>query len=344
MPLGTLARMTELLTAISITPGASINAPPVIGKFKRFSMVRTPPATYNPTTESDAGEYGNGDEFGRQNFPVAADTSQQIDKYSSSEFAAVAWAHALGNVAVTGAGPYVYTITPQVAATTGIELPYFHVIEQIRPGGSAVLDRIVHGCAVNRLAIQLNSGPGRQNSRILLDWIGSGKITTPSALTMPAATTENLLNAGGLAMTINGENYVTDKNFVSAEFGVENNLDPQSGYFPGSGTDANGFQLRGRIWFGNRTPFFNFTALFANGSPELASLLAQTTGTAVASLTKDANNSMVVTYQKVAFRSAVVGPGPNGTVAVQCSLQPLYDATNGVLSVVVTTPLAGVLQ
>lgn len=343
MSLGTLARMPELLTALSISPGASINAPPVIGKFKRFSMVQTPLATYNPTTESDAGEYGNGDEFARQNFAVAADTGQTITKYLSSESAAWAWAHALGNVAITGSGPYVYTITPQVASSAGIELPYFHVMEQMRPGGSAVIDRILTGCAANRLSIQLNNGPGRQNSRLSLQWIGSGQVTTPSALAMPAATTEHLLNAGGLALTINGFDYVSNKNFVSCEFGVANNLDPTSGYFPGSGLQ-NGFQLRGRIWFGNRTPYFTFVALYANGSPELAALLAQTTGTAVATITLDANNVMAATFQKVAFNSAVIGPGPNGTVAVQCALQPLYDATNGVLSVVCTTPLGGILQ
>ena len=43
--------------------------------------------------------------------------------------------------------------------TDGIELPYFSFIEQIRPGGSSIVDRMAVGCAVEDFTITIGSGP-----------------------------------------------------------------------------------------------------------------------------------------------------------------------------------------
>lgn len=337
------AKQTELQVAISIGKQANITTAPVIGKFARISMVRSPTSVVTESTEDDAGEYGFGDEFARTVYKTSADARNTISKYMSSQFAAFAFTFGLGGVTLTGSGPYVYTCVPQVTASAGIELPYFSILEQMRPGGSSIIDRTLIGNAIKRVTCRLVKGPGRQNSTIAVDWIGSGLYTEPSALTMPAVTPENFLSAAGLALTINGFDYVTSRNFESLEFGFENNVDENGGYRPGSGFNANGFQVRNSIEIGTRQPFLNAVARFKSDSPEIIALRAQTTGTAVVNLTQDANNSLVATYEKFAYKSAVIGE-TNGIVTVSFTASPLYDATNGVLSVVATTPLGAICQ
>ena len=55
-----------------------------------------------------------------------------------------------------------------------------------------VLDRMEVGCAVEGWTISIGSGPGRANSKITVEFAGSGKVTEPSAIAMPAATLEKL--------------------------------------------------------------------------------------------------------------------------------------------------------
>ena len=73
----------------------------------------------------------------------------------------------MGNVTLTGSGPYTYVIVPALGATnaTGLELPYFSFVQQIRPGGSAVLDEMLVGCAVKSLEAvdQEQSGPRQRD-------------------------------------------------------------------------------------------------------------------------------------------------------------------------------------
>src|SRR3974377_655434 len=116
------------------------------------------------------------------------------------------------------------------------------------------------------------SGPGRANSKISVQFAGSGKMTEPSAITMPAATAEKLLPSASLTLTINGVDYVTNKNIVSLETGWKNNIRVDSGFFPGSGFqtagDGSTGAIRGRLEFGNRQGNLRFVARFMNGSDE----------------------------------------------------------------------------
>ena len=91
----------------------------------------------------------------------------EISKYASSEFLAWVLAFSLGNVTVVGTGaPYTYTIVPAFGATnpTGLELPYFSFVQQIRPGGSAVLDEILVGCAIKGWKLSIKNSPGRASA------------------------------------------------------------------------------------------------------------------------------------------------------------------------------------
>ena len=290
-------------------------------------------------TENDAEEFGKGHEFPTQSFQTSWDVSGTLEKYLGAEIAAWAMAFGLGKVVKSGTTPnFTYTCTPLMPASgDAAELPYFSFVEQIRPGAGVVLDRMAVGCVVEGWTISIGSGPGRANSKITVEFAGSGKFTEPSAIAMPAATLEKLLPSASLALTINGVNYVSNKNIVSLETNWKNNVRMDGGFYPGSGFqsagDATSGAIRGRLEFGNRQGTLRFTARFENGSSELTKLKQQTTGTAVISLSYDANNSLDLTWQKVSFATAEVGE-TDGIVTVAVECLPMWDATNGIVSAV----------
>jgi hypothetical protein len=294
-------------------------------------------------TENDAEEFGKGHEFATQVFKTYWDCSGQLEKYLSSEFAAWVMAFSLGKVVKSGSTPnWVYTCTPLNPVTDGIELPSFSFVEQMRPGASSIVDFMNVGCCIEGWTLTIGSGPGRASAKLVADIVGSGKFKEPSAITLPAATTEHLLPASSAAITINGVDYVTAKNFVSLEAGWRNNILLDDGFYPGSGTHE-GAAIRGRMEVGNREPSLRFTARFDHSSAEYTKLKAQTEGTAVIGLTYDTNHSMTMTYQRVQFSSVERG-GQNGIVTVDVACAPLYHSTNKLLSVVCKTTLAGVAE
>jgi hypothetical protein len=164
---------------------------------------------------------------------------------------------------------------------------------------------------------------------------------------MPAATTEKLLPSASLTLSINGVDYVTNKNIVSLETGWKNNIRMDSGFFPGSGFqtagDGSTGAIRGRLEFGNRVGNLKFVARFQNGSDEYTKLKAQTAGTAVITLAYDSNNSLQLTWQKIAYSTVEIAETDQIlTVAVDCV--PMYDITNGILTAVAKCGVDGICQ
>jgi len=149
---------------------------------------------------------------------------------------------------------------------------------------------------------------------------------------MPAATAEKLLSSASLACTINGVDYVTAKNIVSLEASFQNNLLLDQGFYPGSGTQ-DGAAIRGRLEVGNRTLGLKFTARFENGSTELTKVTNQTEGTAVLTLTYDANNSLALTFHRIVFGAAEFSD-VDGLLTVNVDANCLYHSTNGLLEAV----------
>lgn len=306
-------------------------------------------ATPKLNTENDAAEYGKGHEFATQTYKTSWDTGGTLEKYLSAEMAAWAMCFGLGKVVKSGTTPnFTYTCTPLIPSNgDATELPYFSFVEQIRPGAGAVLDRMEVGCAIEGWAITIGSGPGRANSKITVEFQGSGRLTEPSGISMPAATVEKLLPSASLALTVNGVDYVTNKNIVSLETSWKNNIKMDAGFFPGSGFqttgDATSGAVRGRLEFGDRQGTLKFTARFDNNSTELTKLKAQTTGMATMLLQFDTNNSLSLTWQKVAFATAEVGETDQFvTVAVECT--PIYDATNGIVTAVAKCNVDGICE
>lgn len=294
-------------------------------------------------TENDAEEFGKGHEFATQVFKTYWDCSGQLEKYLSSEFAAWVMAFSLGKVVKSGTTPnFTYTCTPIDPATGGIELPSFSFVEQMRPGASPIVDFMNVGCVIEGWNLTIGSGPGRASAKLVADLVGSGKLTEPSAITLPAATTEHLLPASSAAITINGVDYVAAKNFVSLEAGWRNNIRLDDGFYPGSGTSESA-AIRGRMEVGNREPSLRFTARFDKTSAEYTKLKAQTEGTAVIGLTYDTDHSMTLTYQRLQF-GMVERSSQNGIVTVDVTCVPLYHSANGILTAVCETTVDGIAE
>lgn len=337
------ARIYELLTCWSFKKQVDIAT--AQNSAAMWSLAKTDPAmaAFNPVNENDAAWLGKGHEFATRQFPSYNDGSGSIQKYLSSEMGIWASAFGLGSAAITGTGPYVYTIVP-IDPTTGVlEIPYFTYVEQVRPGANVIVDRLLKGCAINSVRFTANKGPGLQSAQCAVQYLGRGEITIPSAITIPTTTAEHIMKGASLAMTFQGFDYVANKNIEDVSWGWDNNLDANGGFYPGSGIDSNGYAVRGRLEIGNRVPVLQFNARYLKNSPEYAALLAQTTGTAVITLTFDVNNTITWTYEKVSYSRADVGT-IGDKVGIAVTALPQYDATNGVISVSGTCPQVGICQ
>jgi hypothetical protein len=341
------ANIREVLIGFGKGKQADIATANILATIWQLKKLNAALANPKLNTENDAEEFGKGHEFATEVFKTSWDVAGTIEKYMSSDIAAWAMAFGLGKVVKSGTTPnFTYTCTPLNPTTDGIELPYFSFIEQIRPG-AAVVDRMAVGCAIEGWTITVGSGPGRSNSKINIEFLGSGKLTEPSGITLPTAITEKLLPSASIALSINGVDYVTAKSIVSLEFGWKNNLRLDAGFFPGSGFqtsgDATSGAIRGRLECGNREASLKFVARFEAGSTEWTKLKNQTIGTAVIALTYDTNNKLTVTFHRISFSMVEIGE-TDGLVTVSVECQPQYDSTNGVISAVAQCNTDGIAQ
>lgn len=337
------ARPRELSVAFGYRKQTNISTANILADIWRLNKLGTDLVNPEFVTEDDAAESGKGHEFATATYKSHINVGGRLEKYASSQIVAWAASFGLGKVTKSGTTPnFTYTCNEMDPVADGIELPYFSYLQTMRQGASDIFDHMFVGCVVNSFLVSVNTAPGRQSSRIAIDWIGCGDITDPSSITHPTKTAELELPGASLALTINTVDYVTAKNIVSLEWGWSNNVNADQGFYPGSGTES-GYAKRGRLEIGDRTPILRFTARYENGSTELATLQGLTTGTAVITQTYDSNNTYTATFQQVGFRSAILGETDNVvTVAVECS--PQYHNSNGVLDVVAKTAFDNICQ
>jgi hypothetical protein len=342
-----MANINELLNGWGFGKQTAIGTANSAAAIWRQTNLNAKPWAKVPVNEDDAKEIGKGHEFPTQLFKSHYNMpTYEISKYASSEFLAWVMSFSLGNVVVSGSGPYDYTIVPALGATnpTGLELPYFSFVQQIRPGGSAVLDEMLVGCAIQSWKLSIKNSPGRASAMCSAECVTTGQYTSPSGITLPAAVAPHEFNAGMIsALTINGINYLTGgsgKQFVSLDASWNNNFRP--GFFPGSGTQ-DGYQIQGRLEWGDRAFGVQIVVRVQAGSTEYTNLINQTTGSATVTLTRDADNSFSMAIQKMGFSVAELG-NTDGIVTLQITGIQLYDATNGLVTMSVTTPIGGIAQ
>jgi hypothetical protein len=285
-------------------------------------------------TENDANEIGGGNEFAQNVFKTNWEMAGKLEKFLTSEWAAIVMGFSLNGGVKTGTPPnYIYTSVPQVPVSAGIELPYFTIAHQIRPGGSDILDIAAIGCMMSGWQLSILSGPGRASAKLIADFVGTGKFANPSTITLPTQLAETQLSSASLALTLNGVDYVTSKKIQSLEATWNNNPLLARRFHPGSGTQS-GAAIGSRVEFGDRAATLKFVADFESDSTELTAMLAGTEFTGVFSLTADAYNSLTLTYQRLRF-AKVTPTDTNGIVSVTAECDVLWHPSNGLFTAVV---------
>lgn len=343
------ANVRETKIAFGFVPQdnlATMNAVPDL-----WSLTKTNAALsiVNPVTETDAGDIGKGDEFPNTVFPSHIDTSVALEKYVSSEFMAWLFCFSTGKATKVAAGTgWKYTAVPSDPTVSCINLPAFTWAEQIRPTPDSVVDRALVGMVVNDFGISMESGPGRNNCRVSANFVGSGRVTTPSGITpWPAVTTEHFLNAASAQITINGVDYILAQSFISLEFRWNNNVRLDTGLYPGSGTQGD-YAVRGRMEYGNRECTLTFVARACKGTNEFTNLINRTEGPANIKLKGaliDATfyHSIEIDMPRTVI-SAVVNGETDGLLTVECTVTVLKPPTGPYLSMIATTTKDGLLD
>jgi hypothetical protein len=338
-----MANLNELLIGLGYAVQPSISSPPSTPAFWKVPNWNKKPWPQHPINEDDHQEIGKGHEFATQQWRSHYDNGvYTIERPASTQMLAHALGFGLGNVTVAGGS---YTIVPILPATnpTGLELPYFQFVQQIRPGGSSVLDVLYTGCAVKGWKLSVKAGPGRASAMISEEIACCGAYTSPSGITIPAPITWAEMQSNSLTLTVNGVDYVNAKSFVSLDMGWDNNFRP--GFFPqgSAGIIDNGYSIQGRLEIGDRTASLQFVVRFNHGSTELQTLRNLTTGTAVVGLSNSSSENFTATFESLGFRVAEVGD-VDGIVTVAVTGTPIYDPTNGLLSAIIQSATTGICQ
>lgn len=333
-----MADIRELRTFISYKKQSAIGTACVAADGWSLRQTNQTMGGAKPVTESDREDIGRGTPFPTQVFKISRSYEFPWEARASSENLAMLGVFGVGLNAKTTAGDgFKYSCKPSVLLTASPDMPLATVAQAIRQGGSDVFDEAGVGVACSTFGFTLDSTPGRDNFVMRSQWVGTGKIVSPSTISIPSIYAEHSLSAGGAsAVTFLGTNYISTKNMVRIEFDYDNRLRLDKGYFPGSGFQ-DGFQIRGRMWRGDPQIRCRMTVLFENGSPELDAFLAQTEGTA-----------------RITVGGAVIGAGPtthlfdlqlhrvtysnhdktneDGLVAATVDVECLEHSSNGVLT------------
>jgi hypothetical protein len=328
-------RVQSLLQGLGKAKEADYNtASSTFVSFPKINMDIVSPLA---TNEDNADWIGKGNEFATQLFKTNVDVSGRLQKYGSAEFLTYILAYGLGGVAeATG----VYTLTPINPATT-LQLPSFSVVEQLPEGGSTAIDNMYTGCVVDSLSINFSYGAGLKSVTSEMTFRGSGEVTTPSGIDLPAATAEHHALSAGMTMTINGVDYVAAATGLSGSFTWYNGLLADQGYYVGSGLDANGYAVRNRLEYGKRVATLEFTARLLATSTEFAKLQALTIGSGTLTFLYDSTHTVSIAFTDIGFEK-VENTQVEGLVAVKVTAKPIFNST--LLTVTAKCGVTGIAQ
>ena len=307
---------------------------------------------FEATTEDDALEIGKPSEFAQSHFVTSWGVRGTLEKYLSSEMASWLFAFGLGDSVVTvpagGTLAHQHAATVQDTAVEGLDMKAFSVLEQARPGSSYVIDRLYPGCVLEDFTMMVQSGAGRASSKFTANYVGTGKVTTPSSYTMPSPLVEHLLPAASLALSVNGVDYVSGGQIMEAEFTFKNNVRLDTGFYPGSGFqttgDSTSGQIRGRMELGDRSIGVRFVARYAHGSAEYTKLLQGTEGSLAWNMTGaliegTIKNSLSIAMGRIYF-ARVKNSNANGIITVEVDASILLPADfSGVSGLVTATTI-----
>lgn len=330
------ANIQELIIAFSKTAQSDIHTAST--DVMRVNLISADPAEVEPVVEGDADEIGKGHEFDEETHLTHWNVSRKMEVYNCVEMLAWCGAFGLGNGTTSS-----FTPIDPVTNTHEIELPWFTFYEAIRPTGTALLNHAMIGNVISKWSMSVKNGPGKANSKLSIDMVGSGKINRSAALTFPSKTATHLLPSVSLNLAINGFDYFTSKNFESLDFEWDNAPRLDSGFVPSSTAfqttgDATSGAVRSRMEFGTRKATLRWVGRLLASSTELTTLDAQTSGTAVASMSAGGGLTATLTCNQTRIKMAKID-NTDGIVTIGCeaSLQiPAGGTAANLLTLAVT--------
>ena len=227
-------RDQSLLFGLGLAKESAYNTPSA--SFLRMTKVNADITSPASNIESDKDWIGKGDEFSREIFKTNVDVAGRIQKFGSAEWLTYVLAYGLGGVTeATGS----YMLKPLDPAET-LQLPSFSVVQQVPEGGAMAIDQLYHGCVVDSFGITFQYGPGLKSVSSEMTFRGSGEVTSPSAVVLPAVTPEHHALAAGMSLSVNGVDIVAAATGLSGSVTWNNALLADQGYYIGSGLDDGG--------------------------------------------------------------------------------------------------------
>ena len=206
--------------------------------------------------------------------------------------------------------------------TASLQNPVTSIVEEI---GSSI-KRKLRDMAVEEFTI---SGEGHGRLKLEMSLVGSGYWEN-STLTMPA------ISDGGSYLRMRDLNFKigpagseidVSKRLKSFSWKVNNNLQLDSGYYPGSGL------YRGRCLYGAREQELSFV-LYVEGDQELQDLINNSQLKCIITATGDTiegtyKHELTITFPKLSYRAVPIETdGPFLAYNIECNV--LYDDATGV--------------
>jgi len=289
--------------------------------------------------EDDSEFYGKGYEWVSQLFPTSLDLAWEWPSFLTSQNFAQAVVFAFGKyTAVAGE----YTCTPMDAPVDGVNLPAMTVLAGIRQGTPGkILDVQVPGLCSNGFSLQIQRGPGLQNTNLTQRWMGCGKYVDSPALTYPVKSQEARLGAGlATAIRINGIDYISNARFVDLTYEYSNNIVGDNGYYCGSGAQS-GFDIRGRMRYGKRTQSLSWQVELEKDSLELQNLLNGVEGPAELEITGAVGHKALLEWPRTRHKAWSM-TSVDGFVTAQVETVIMQSVTSGSVTATATTDLTGI--
>jgi hypothetical protein len=274
----------EVITAMPIKKQSAIGTALLAASTWRLAQTNTDLMLPIPVWDTNADDMGKGTPFATAMYKNSLGSAGPWNARLTSENAALAAAFGIGTcvkTAANGGTGFIYTSTVNSDySALDADLPYGTIVQACRQGASDIFDYALVGMCMEDVTLSLKSGIGRDTAMISTNWLGSGRFVNPSTITIPAATTEHLLQMSMATIaTIRTVNYVTNLRLLSFEFTWKNNIQVDRNYVIGGGTQSD-FPVWGRCRRGKPSVSAKMVVEVIDGSTEFADFLAGTTGSA----------------------------------------------------------------
>lgn len=345
------ARIQELAAAIGFEKQAALQTALAAGSLWNLGIDAAPTIIPRLNRESNAKFFGKGHPFATRLYPTSLDTGVELSNFLTSQHWAQVVGFAPGVFTESGpaAGAYQYVGTPAMAdpVTNGIEMAATTIVGGIRQNtGGELLDMALVGMVCTGFTLTFERGPGLANSKLVSRWAGCGKYANNSGIAIPAQYAEERIGSGSaITLLINGVNYITLKNFVRLELQYDNGFSPDSGYYLGSG-QQDGFDLRGRMRYGDPVISVRWSVEGETGLTELADLVSGTEYSMEVVL----RGSLIAgsTYHTVgflidnAFSNNVEQEDVDGYFGLGITTEPKFDGSTGPIVLTAITDKTGI--